>query len=351
MFFAADGDGAGTHRCLLEAARRADELGFSFVSTPERHFHRFGGAFPNPAVTSAAVAAVTRRVQVRAGSLVSPLHEPARVVEDFAVVDAISGGRVGIALASGWNVNDFALAPEGYDGRRDRVLQDVGTLRRLWREGSWPARTPTGSDVVLPLHPRPVQPELPLWLTVSRTPATFAAAGTLGTGVLTHLENQDLDTLAENVATYRRARAAAGHGAGRVTVMVHTHVAPTRQEALDRAVPGLQAYLESAVDLDAGSVAAGGTLSGRRDSRGVLAHRDTVHRLARLGVQRYLDGLSLIGSVADAEAVALRLAAVGVDEIACLVDFVPDTAAVLDGLEHLDAVRRRCAAPPVLAVG
>ena len=38
--------------------------------TPERHFHAFGGLYPNPAVTTAALATITSNVQLRAGSVV-----------------------------------------------------------------------------------------------------------------------------------------------------------------------------------------------------------------------------------------------------------------------------------------
>ena len=44
------------YRLLLEGAKFADAHGFAAVWTPERHFHEFGGLYPNPALTSAAVA-------------------------------------------------------------------------------------------------------------------------------------------------------------------------------------------------------------------------------------------------------------------------------------------------------
>ena len=47
------------YRLLIEGARFADEHGLSAVWTPERHFHSFGGLYPNPAVTGAAIAAIT----------------------------------------------------------------------------------------------------------------------------------------------------------------------------------------------------------------------------------------------------------------------------------------------------
>ena len=99
------------YRLLLEGAKFADTHGFAAVWTPERHFHEFGGLYPNPALTSAAVAVVTEHVEIRAGSVVLPLHNPIGVAEDWAVVDNLSNGRVGLSFASGWHANDFALAP------------------------------------------------------------------------------------------------------------------------------------------------------------------------------------------------------------------------------------------------
>src|SRR3990172_8023447 len=135
MFFSSvDESGAGNkYRLLTEVARYADTHGFSSVWTPERHFHRFGGLFPNPSVTSAAVAALTSRVHVRAGSLISPLHDPVRIAEEWAVVDNLSGGRVGISFGSGWNVNDFVFFPDRYPRRREIMFEQIEIVRKLWR--------------------------------------------------------------------------------------------------------------------------------------------------------------------------------------------------------------------------
>jgi hypothetical protein len=76
LFYWGNDDGAGPRKyeLLLEGAKFADRNGFCAVWTPERHFHAFGGPYPNPSVTGAAVAAVTRNLAVRAGSCVAPLH-------------------------------------------------------------------------------------------------------------------------------------------------------------------------------------------------------------------------------------------------------------------------------------
>jgi len=107
-----DAPGRDKYRLMLEGAKYFDRNGFEAVVDPERHFHAFGGPYPNPSVTGAALAAVTENIGIRAGSCVSPLHHPIRIAEEWAVVDNLSNGRVGLAFASGWQANDFVLRPE-----------------------------------------------------------------------------------------------------------------------------------------------------------------------------------------------------------------------------------------------
>jgi acyl-CoA synthetase (AMP-forming)/AMP-acid ligase II len=103
FYFASDASQDGDkYRLLLDGARFGDENGFCAVWTPERHFHAFGGIYPNPSVISAAIAATTKNIGIRAGSCVLPLHHPVRVAEEWSVVDNLSGGRVGISFAAGW---------------------------------------------------------------------------------------------------------------------------------------------------------------------------------------------------------------------------------------------------------
>src|SRR5690606_11344311 len=84
FYFAADSGehkGKDLYRLLLDGARFADVHDFRAVWVPERHFHTFGGAYPNPSVLAGAVAAVTDNVEIRAGSVVLPLQDPLRVAE------------------------------------------------------------------------------------------------------------------------------------------------------------------------------------------------------------------------------------------------------------------------------
>jgi natural product biosynthesis luciferase-like monooxygenase protein len=116
FYFADDALRSTEHRylLLLEGPQFADHHNFSAVWIPERYFDVFGGLYPNPAVTGAAVAALTTGVNIRAGSVVAPLHHILRLAEDWLVVDNLSGGRIGLSLAPGWSEGDFVLRPEAF---------------------------------------------------------------------------------------------------------------------------------------------------------------------------------------------------------------------------------------------
>jgi natural product biosynthesis luciferase-like monooxygenase protein len=228
MFFASDENAlqGDKYHLLIECAKFADAHGFSSVWVPERHFTQFGCLYPNPAVLHAALARETERIRLLAGSVVLPLHHPLRVAEEWSVVDNLSGGRIGISFASGWNPNDFAFFPERYETRQQEMFAGIETVQKLWRGESLEVTNGNGQQVEVRVYPTPVQKELPIWVTAASNPDTFIKAGEIGANLLTHTLDQEPEQLAEKIALYREARARHGHDpqAGQVTVMLHTFV-------------------------------------------------------------------------------------------------------------------------------
>ena len=239
-----------TYRLLTEATRFADENGFVSVSTPERHFHAFGGLYPNPAVTGAALAAITKNVQIRAGSVVLPLHHPIRVAEDWSVLDNLSHGRVGISFASGWQPVDFVLRPEAYRERHRILYESIETVRRLWRGESVEFADANGEARAICTLPRPVQKELPVWVTTAGSADTWINAGKIGANVLTHLLGQTVDEIREKIQVYRSAYRQSGHsGQGNVVLMLHAFVGKD-MDSVRRTVRGpMTEYLASSLSL------------------------------------------------------------------------------------------------------
>ncbi len=336
FYFAADQRqrGADAYRLLLEGAKFADRRGFSSVWVPERHFHGFGGLYPNPSVAAAAVAAVTERVALRAGSVVLPLHHPVRVAEEWAMVDNLSGGRVGLSVASGWHARDFVFAPERFARRRDEMLSSLDVVRRLWRGEAVTLPSGTGAPVEVRLHPRPVQSELPFYLTAAGAMETFETAGRMGAGVLTHLLGQSLEELEGKLRVYREARRGAGHeGPGNITLMLHTFVAPDRDFVRSQVEQPFRDYLKSSSDLLRGFAANLGMGDGSRPFSD-----DELEVLVDHAFQRYFQTSGLFGTPLDCREQLAQLQAIGVTEIGCLIDFGVPTDTVLESLESLHAL-------------
>lgn len=355
FYFSADGGGANgdRYRLLIEGAKFADRHGFSAVWTPERHFHQFGGLYPNAALTSAAVAAVTSRVQIRAGSVVLPLHNPIRVAEEWAVVDNLSGGRAGLSFASGWHVNDFALKPENWRDRKRILLEGIGTVRRLWRGEGVPAPNGNGEPIEVKIFPTPVQSDPPLWITAATNIETFRTAGEIGANLLTNLLGQKVEDLAAKIAAYREARRAHGHaGEGHVTLMLHTFVGADTAEVREKVRQPFTEYLKTSTELVKQArwefPAFGGTNGLERVEHDQLSRED-LDALMDHAFDRYFEANGLFGSPERCLQMVERLKGAGVDEVAALIDFGVDTESVLHSLEYLDIVRERsnaCDAAP-----
>lgn len=324
------------YRLLFEGAKFADRHGFTAVWTPERHFHPFGGLYPNPSVTGAAIAAITERVEIRAGSVVLPLHNPVRVAEEWAVIDNISKGRAGISVASGWHVDDFALMPNNYTDRKEVMLGHLETIRKLWRGDHVTLRGVAGNQLSVKLFPRPVQPELPIWITAAGAPDTFQTAGEIGANLLTHLLGQTIGELNEKIALYRKAWRKHGHGpgAGHVTLMVHTFLGHDLAEVRARVKGPFCSYLKSSYGLIKNLLRS----LGEGGDQGDLSTED-LDALLSHAFDRYSQTSGLIGTVNTCLETVERIRAIGVDEIACLIDFGVEIESVIESFSLLENLK------------
>ncbi|WP_298857711.1 MupA/Atu3671 family FMN-dependent luciferase-like monooxygenase [uncultured Sulfitobacter sp.] len=345
-----DGIGPEKYRLLLEGAKFADAHGFNAVWTPERHFHAFGGPYPNPSVTGAAVAAVTQNLAVRAGSCVAPLHHPARIAEEWAVIDNLTNGRVGLAIASGWQPDDFVLRPENTPPNNKLAMyESIDQLRSLWRgeKVNFPTKDGKGFDVLT--QPRPVSKELPVWVTTAGNPDTWREAGEIGANVLTHLLGQSVAEVADKIKIYHAALRGAGHDPAdfKVTLMLHTYLSETREHAEEIAREPMKDYLRAAAGLikqyawafPAFKRPKGVNNAFEMDMSGL--DEEEMEAILEFAFQRYFNDSGMFGTIEDAVARTEELKRIGVDEIACLIDYGIDVDMVLEGLKPLAEVLAR----------
>ncbi len=339
--------GANKYDLLLEGAKFADENGFCAVWTPERHFHAFGGPYPNPSVTGAAVAAVTKNIGVRAGSCVSPLHHTARIAEEWAVIDNLTNGQAGLAIASGWQPDDFVLRPENTPpNNKPAMFQQIADLRKLWKGEPVEFPRQDGSMFAAITQPRPISKEPAVWVTTAGNPDTWKEAGRNGCHVLTHLLGQSIEEVGDKIKLYRAALRDAGHDPAefKVTLMLHTFVAADREVAREMARGPMKDYLRAAAGLIkqyAWAFPAFKKPKGVNNpfelDLGVLSEEE-LDSILEFAFLRYFEDSGMFGTVDDCVQRAEDLKKIGVTEIACLIDYGIANADVLDGLKPLAQV-------------
>lgn len=331
-FFSDDGskECADKYRLLIESAKFADAHGFSAVWTPERHFQDFGGLYPNPSVLSAALAMITERIGIRAGSVALPLHNPLRVAEEWSVVDNLSKGRVGISFASGWHADDFVFFPEKYENRKEIMFRDIETIQRLWAGETLKFQSVGGREVKLRILPRPVQPRLPIWITSAGSPQTWDKAGEIGASVLTTLVGYSFADLSKQINLYRESLARHDHDPreGQVTLMLHTFIGDDSASVKDQVRAPLRSYLRSYVK----------QFKNLNPDVGSLTEED-MDALVAVAFENYFETSTLLGTPNKCAPLIERLIGIGIDEIACLIDFGVETDRVLESLHYLNELR------------
>lgn len=337
-----DGDGSArkhdSYRLIIDSARFADTNGLTALWVPERHFHAFGGLYPNSSLINAALAMVTDNVQLRSGSIVLPLHHPVRVAEEIAVVDNLSGGRAGVAIASGWTKDEFVLSREPHGSRRSLLWRSYEQVTRLLAGDTVAFEDADGNVVEAKTLPRPLQPRVPFWV-ACQSIETFIEAGRRGINVLTALLGETVDSLAPKVSAYRRSLERHGHdpAAGTVSIMVHTFLGDDAEEVRAKVTGPFSDYLRTHYHLLEGLARTVGLDMSLNDFS-----KDDLDSLIRFGVEGFLKGRSLIGTPNRCAETVEVLAQIGIDEIACLVDFVQDYDLVMGGMPHLAKLVKNC---------
>ena len=230
-------------REFVELATLADQAGLDVFGVGEHHRPDF--AIASPPVVLAAIAQATSQIRLTSTVTVLSTADPVKVFEDFTAVDLLSGGRAEITAGRGAYTESFPLFghdladyDELFEEKLDLLLQLNAAERVTWSGRHSPALRDIG------VYPRPVQPELPVWIAVGGTPASVVRAGRHGLPLYLAILGQPerFTTLAD---LYRQTGTIAGHSPDdlRVGVTSHFHVDTTSQGARDTFYPYYSRYI------------------------------------------------------------------------------------------------------------
>ena len=161
---------------LLEAA---DEAGFFCYHLAEHHATPLGMA-PSPALFLTAATQRTTRIHLGPLVYLLPLYDPLRLIEEVAMLDQLSGGRLELGIGRG--VSPYELRNFGVDPVDSRAMFDEALsvlLAGLTRSRlSFTGAHYRYDDVPIELHSLQ-QPYPPLWYP-THTPTSVEFAGRHG---------------------------------------------------------------------------------------------------------------------------------------------------------------------------
>ena len=232
-------------------------------------------------------------------------------------------------------MNDFVLAPANYQRRREILAERIATIQKLWR--GEPIALPNGAGKLIEvrIYPQPIQPHLPIWL-ASHSDATFVKAGEIGAHVLTVLWDTHMEDLARRIRLYRKARAQGGLDPeqGKVTLMLHTYIGDTTAMVREQVTPAYEDYLFVHLGLQDDQALGVDEVNQRSDP-------DTRFIINR-ATEELFQSRGLVGTTDVCLEKLAGLRAIGVDEVACLIDFGIALDATLCSLEKLSELQRAC---------
>ena len=162
---------------IRDYAQAVEALGYSYTlvfdhvlgANRDRHRDLTGpyghrDAFHEPFVLFGYLAAATRRLGLATGIVILPQRQTALVAKQAAAVDVLSGGRLRLGVAVGWNPVEYEALGADFHARGKRIEEQVEVLRALWTHE---LVTFAGSDHRVTdagINPLPVQRPIPVWM-------------------------------------------------------------------------------------------------------------------------------------------------------------------------------------------
>ena len=215
--------------------------------------YTFQHAFHEPLVLFGYLAGCTRRIGLVTGILVLPQRQAALVAKQAAEVDLLSGGRLRLGVARGWNAVEYEALGVDFQFRGRRLEEQVALLRELWAKplvnfvGEYHRVSAAG------LNPLPGR-QIPIWLGTTGDAGLRRAARIADGWISEHQLGSELEHALRSLRSYLEE---AGRDPTQFGIEGEVMLAPGRiQEALScvRAWDSLGATDVSLTTMNAGLV-------------------------------------------------------------------------------------------------
>jgi len=175
-------------KALVEYGVKMEEMGFDSIWVWDHILLGVEPCFPvvEALTLLTAIAARTKKIKLSTGILVLPLRNPVVLAKQLASMDALSDGRLLMAMAAGWYKREFDAVGVNFHERGKIMDENLDVLKRFWTEhmvkGEWPHhKIPAGV-----MYPKPVQQPRPPILIGGYVDVVLKRAAVAGDGWLTY---------------------------------------------------------------------------------------------------------------------------------------------------------------------
>jgi alkanesulfonate monooxygenase SsuD/methylene tetrahydromethanopterin reductase-like flavin-dependent oxidoreductase (luciferase family) len=150
-----------------------EALGFYSAWIAEHHFSRYSMG-SSSLVLASHIAAKTTKIRLGTAVLLPTLHNPVRLAEDTATMDAVSGGRLDVGLGRGARSYEYSGFNVDHDESQIRFQECIRIIQGLWTTPEFSFDGRYFQCNKLNLVPPPVQkPHPPIYLAASNTLETL----------------------------------------------------------------------------------------------------------------------------------------------------------------------------------
>lgn len=150
---------------LAQAAEAAgfDGIGFTDHPAPSQRWLDAGGHDAlDPFVALAVVAATTDRLRLIPNIVVLPYRNPFLVAKAAASLDALSGGRFTLSVATGYLKSEYRALGVDFDRRNELFDEALDVLAKVWTEDEVSVEGAGFTAAGVSANPKPAH--LPIWI-------------------------------------------------------------------------------------------------------------------------------------------------------------------------------------------
>jgi alkanesulfonate monooxygenase SsuD/methylene tetrahydromethanopterin reductase-like flavin-dependent oxidoreductase (luciferase family) len=122
---------ADRYQTAIDMAEYADNHGFAIVNVEEHHDVDIGW-MGSPLTMAAAIAARTKRVQIRGSAVLVTLYDPVRLAEEMALLDVLSRGRFMLVAGQGYRPSEYHMLDRDFAARGATMDFVIETLLKAW---------------------------------------------------------------------------------------------------------------------------------------------------------------------------------------------------------------------------